>query len=260
MDSTGAHTASPPRAGGDANLAAVGSLLADPGRCRMLLALDDGRALPASRLASEAGVSPATASSHLRKLTNAGLLTVERHGRFRYYRLAGPDVARLIETLGQFAPATPIRSLRQDTRAGALRRARTCYDHLAGRLGTALMGSFLDSAWLTGGDGEHHSDDGDPRAGYGADYDYHLTEAGEDFLHRFDVQLPPRRRTVRYCVDWTEQRHHLAGGLGRGLLDRLLELDWVRPSRGTRAVEITSSGTQGLRTTFRITPDQPARP
>ena len=100
---------------GDADLAAVGALVADPGRCRILLALDDGRALPASTLAAEAGVTAATASSHLRKLTTAGLLAVETHGRYRYYRLAGPTVARLIETLGSLAPAAPVRSLRQDT-------------------------------------------------------------------------------------------------------------------------------------------------
>ena len=165
-----------PRAGGDVDLAAVGALLADPGRCRILLALDDGRALPASRLATEAGVTAATASGHLGKLTSAGLLAVERHGRYRYYRLAGQAVAQLIETLGQLAPVVAIRSLRQDTSAAALRRARTCYDHLAGRLGTALMHSFLDARWLTGGNGHHDPDDVDPRAGYGSEYDYRLTE------------------------------------------------------------------------------------
>ena len=240
------------RAGGDVDLAAVGALLADAGRCRILLALDDGRALPASRLAMEAGVTAATASSHLRKLTSAGLLAVEKHGRYRYYRLASPAVAHLIETLGQFAPATPIRSLRQDTLSAGLRRARTCYDHLAGRLGTALMRRFLKSTWLTGGDGYYHPDDADPRAGYGGEYDYRLTETGVDFLNQFGVRIPPRRRIIRYCVDWTEQCHHLSGGLGRGLLDRLTELEWIRPSRSSRAVEITDAGSQGLRHTFDI--------
>ena len=133
---------------GDSNIAAIGALVADPGRCRILLALGDGRALPASRLANEAGVSPATASSHLRKLTEASLLTVESHGRHRYYRLAGPEVGRLIEALQQVAPAVPVRSLRQDTRARALREARTCYDHLAGRLGVRLMGTLIEREYL----------------------------------------------------------------------------------------------------------------
>src|SRR5580704_18246610 len=113
----------PPR--GDADIAAVGELLANPGRCRMLLALDDGRALPASRLAAEAGVTPATASSHLSKLLAAGLLTVEPNGRHRYYRIAGPRVGQLIEILAQLSPAAPVRSLRQGSRAQALREART---------------------------------------------------------------------------------------------------------------------------------------
>lgn len=240
--------------GGDADLAAVGALVADPGRCRMLLALDDGRALPASRLAAEAGVTPATASGHLRKLTDAGLLAVETHGRYRYYRLAGPTVARLIETLGALAPATPIRSLRQGTRAAALRRARTCYDHLAGRLGVALMAAFLDRGWLTGGDGTFDAGTAahDRRSAPGHDLDYALAPGGRAFLDEFRVDLPPRRRTVRYCVDWTEQRHHLAGGLGRGLLDRLTALDWIRPAQGTRAVEVTASGRAGLGDTFGV--------
>jgi DNA-binding transcriptional ArsR family regulator len=243
--------------GGDADLAAVGALVADPGRCRILLALDDGRALPASRLAAEAGVTPATASSHLRKLADAGLLAVEAHGRYRYYRIAGPAVGRLIETLGQLAPAAPIRSLRQDTRAAALRRARTCYDHLAGRLGVALMAAFLDRGWLVGGDGTFDADaaDRDHLSAPGNDVDYTLTPAGRALLDGFGVDLPPRRRTVRYCVDWTEQRHHLAGGLGRGLLDRLTGLDWIRPTRGNRAVEITAAGREGLRETFGVRVD-----
>src|ERR1700754_4488034 len=124
---------------GDTDIAEVGALVADPGRCRILLALDDGRALPASRLAAEAGVSPATASSHLGKLVAAAFLTVEARGRYRYYRLKGPAVGALIEALQQLAPFTPVRSLRQANRSQALRRARTCYDHLAGRLGVELM-------------------------------------------------------------------------------------------------------------------------
>ena len=239
---------------GDSDIAAIGALVADRGRCRILLALGDGRALPASRLADEAGVSPATASSHLRKLTDATLLTVETHGRHRYYRLAGPDVGRLIEALQQVAPATPVLSLKQDTKARALREARTCYDHLAGRLGVALMGVMLDRGYLSGGDGRYDVDrtPGDHRAGYGHEVDYTLTAAGQEFLAEFGVQIPPRRRLIRYCVDWSDQRHHLSGALGRGLLDRLIELGWVRRSGGSRAVTITESGQSGLDEAFGI--------
>jgi DNA-binding transcriptional ArsR family regulator len=226
----------------------VGALVADPARCRMLLALDDGRALPASRLASEAGVSAATASSHLRKLTEAGLLAVESHGRNRYYRLAGPVVARLIEALQALAPPVQIRSLRQGTRANALRTARTCYDHLAGRLGVELMSSMIGAGYLDGGDGTFDAASArhDQRAGYGHDVDYAITDRGWQFLTDFGVHLPARRSVVRYCVDWSEQRHHLAGGLGRGLLDSLIERDWVRRLPEVRAVRITPAGHAGL--------------
>jgi DNA-binding transcriptional ArsR family regulator len=158
---------------GDTDIAAVGALVADPGRSQILLALDDGRALPAGRLALEAGVSAATASSHLAKLIDAGLLTVDPQGRFRYYRLAGPEVGALIEALQRVAPRQRIRSLRQGTRAKALRDARTCHDHLA-------------------------------------------------------------------------------GAVGRGLRDRLIELEWIIPAASSRAVRVTDAGVDGLRETFDI--------
>lgn len=243
-----------PAGAGDTDIAAIGALVADQARCRILLALDDGRALPASRLASEAGVSAATASSHLRKLTEAGLLAVETHGRNRYYRLAGPAVGRLIEALQQLAPPAPVRSLRQSTRANALRNARTCYDHLAGRLGVELMASLLDAGYLAGGDGTFDpvSARHDQRTGYGRDVDYTLTDLGWEFVSDFGVDLPARRTVIRYCVDWSEQRHHLAGGLGRGLLGRLVERDWIRRSAESRAVQITSAGHAGLADAFGI--------
>jgi DNA-binding transcriptional ArsR family regulator len=239
---------------GDVDLAAVGALLAEPARCRMLLALDDGRALPATRLADEAGVSAATASSHLRKLVDAGLLDVERHGRYRYYRLAGPAVGRLIETLGQLAPVAPVRSLRQHTRAHALREARTCYDHVAGRLGVALMSALLERGYLSGGDGTFDPDAAtdDRLSAPGQDLDYALTAEGAHWADEFGVRIPPRRRAVGYCVDWTEQRHHVAGALGRGLRDRFLELDWVRRGEVNRALQITSRGRRGFAAEFAI--------
>jgi DNA-binding transcriptional ArsR family regulator len=239
---------------GDADIAALGAVVSDRARCAMLLALDDGRALPASRLAAEAGVSTATASSHLHKLTAAGLLTVEPHGRHRYYRLAGRAVGDLIEVLQQHAPAAPVRSLRQDTRAQALRRARTCYDHLAGRLGVDVMRAMIGKGYLVGGDGSF--DPGGARrdqpTGYGCDVDYNLTDAGRRFLDEFGVHPPPGRRLIRYCVDWSEQRHHLSGALGRGLLDRYLELDWIRRSVSNRAVYVTETGGRGFRLTFDV--------
>ena len=172
---------------GDADLAALGGLLSDRGRCRVLLALGDGRALAASVLADEAGVAPSTASEHLRRLVDAGLLRVEPHGRHRYYRLAGPEVGRLLEVLAEYSPAAPVRSLREDTRAHAVRRARYCYDHLAGRLGVELMGALLDRGMLDGGDGRRR--DGERLSAAGREVDYRLTERGAAELEAFGVDL-----------------------------------------------------------------------
>ena len=239
---------------GDADIAAVGSLLADPRRCRVLMALNDGRALPASVLAAEAGVTPSTASSHLAKLTEAGMLTVEVHGRHRYYRLAGPEVGELLEVAGRLAPDRPVRSLKDSTRAAALRDARTCYDHLAGRLGVSVMARMLDMGLLTGGDGvfDVASAEHDRLSAPGRDVDYELTASGHDFLDHLGVRIPPRRRAVRYCVDWSEQRHHLSGGVGRGLLDRFGELEWIKRHPANRAVRVTSAGCRGLTEYFGI--------
>ena len=241
---------------GDADLAAVGALLAEPSRARMLLALGDGRALPASVLAGEAGVKPSTASSHLSRLLDAGLVSVVPQGRHRYYRLAGPQVGRLIEAVASVAPPTPVRSLRDGTRAHAVRQARTCYDHLAGRLGVSLFAALLDAGWVSGGDGRHRLDAGgeDRLSAPGRDVDYRLVDAGREGLRGLGVEvepLPAGGLPLRYCVDWTEQRHHLSGRLGAALTRRLMELDWVRRARSGRAVHLTAEGERGLRQTFR---------
>jgi DNA-binding transcriptional ArsR family regulator len=225
-----------PSMGGDVDIAAIGALVADRARCSILLALNDGRTMPASHLAAEAGVSAATASSHLAKLTEAGLLRVEASGRNRYYGLAGPAVGNLIEALEQLAPALPVRSLREASRARALREARTCYDHLAGRLGVAVMTALLSRGHLTVGD----------------DTDYEVTDSGAGFLAEFGLRPSPRRLGVRYCVDWSEQRHHLGGALGRSLLDRLFQLGWIRRTELGRAVAVTPAGRDGFAETFGI--------
>jgi DNA-binding transcriptional ArsR family regulator len=241
--------------GGDADIAAVASLLADPARCTVLLALDDGRALPASVLADEAGISRPTASSHLRKLTDAGMLVVETHGRHRYYRLAGPEVGALLEQLVRLAPSRPVRSLREGTRAARLRSARTCYDHLAGRLGVQIMGSLLDRQVLVGGDGRFDPirDGHDALSSPGHDVLYELTDTGRDFLAEVGVEIPfGKRALVRYCVDWTEQRHHLSGALGRALLDRFLSAGWAKRVTRGRAVTVTDDGRAILADMFGI--------
>ncbi|HZQ33821.1 MAG TPA: metalloregulator ArsR/SmtB family transcription factor [Mycobacterium sp.] len=238
---------------GDADIAAVASLFAEPARCAVLLALDDGRALPASVLAAEAGVSRSTASSHLTKLTDAGLLSVETHGRHRYYRLAGPHVGQLLEQLVRIAPAKPVRSLREGTNAARLRSARTCYDHLAGRLGVELMGSLLRQKVLTGGDGRYDPDSGDQLSSPGHDVNYELTANGRRVLENLGIEIPSGTRPlIRYCVDWTEQRHHLAGALGRAVLDRFIEARWATRMPRGRALKVTPDGRTALADWFGI--------
>ncbi len=241
---------------GDADIARIGALVADPARARMLMALGDGRALAASVLADEAGVAASTASAHLAKLVDGGLLNVQSHGRHRYFELANPQVGALIETLAGMAPPAPVRSLREGTRANAVRTARTCYDHLAGRLGAGLMGALLERDLLVGGDGTFAADKAgrDRLSAPGSDHDYRLTERGLDELSAFGIdfdELAGRSRPlIRYCVDWSEQRHHLAGSLGASLAARMLELGWVSRARRGRAVHISQKGSAGLAETF----------
>jgi DNA-binding transcriptional ArsR family regulator len=242
--------------GGDVDMAAVGQLLADRGRCRILLALLDGRALPASVLATEAGVRPSTASGHLRRLTERGLLEVLATGRYRYYRLAGPDVARLVEVVGRLAPAEPVRSLREGTRAHALRLARRCYDHISGRLGVAVTDALRAHGLLEGPDSApdlaNVSDDrlsGRVRD----DVDYRVTEAGRDALAALGVVLPPKLGAVRCCIDWTEQRHHIAGPLGAAVLHAFDSAGWISPAPTNRALRVTEKGAAGLREHLSIT-------
>jgi DNA-binding transcriptional ArsR family regulator len=238
----------------DADLAVVAGLIGDPARARVLAALGDGRALAASVLAAEAGVSPSTVSGHLGKLVDAGILTVTPQGRHRYYRLAGPEVGEALEALARIAPPAPVRSLKEGTRAHAVRRARTCYDHLAGRLGVAVLAGLIERGAIVGHDGRHLPSVAgrDRLSSPGWDVDYRLGEGAGIVLDSLGVDLdallesPRRRPLLRYCVDWSEQRHHLAGALGAGLLDAFLRSGWLRRARAGRAVHLTDEGERAL--------------
>jgi len=217
---------------GDADLAAVGSLLAEPARARMLAALGDGRSLPASALAAEAGVAPSTASGHLARLVDGGLLTAESRGRRRYFRLHGPEVAEALEALARVAPREPVRSLGQASRIEALRAARTCYDHLAGRLGTALMDALTERGLVA---------------------DEHVTDVGLERLGELGIDIdaiPGRRPRFRSCLDWSERRPHAAGKLGAALAAHAFELGWVERLDGSRALRVTVAGEAGFADTF----------
>jgi DNA-binding transcriptional ArsR family regulator len=243
-------------AGGDVDFHVPAELIGHPARSAMLLALLDGRALPMSVLADEAGVAASTASAHLARLVDGELLRVRRQGRHRYYELASSDVADVLESLARVAPRRPVRSLRADSRARALRLARSCYDHLAGQLGVALMGSLLRQGAVCGGDGLHHPElaHHDRLSTRGRDIDYRFTDAGQALFDRLDIVVPPTRRPlVGYCVDWSEQRHHLAGTAGAALLTRFEELDWVRRDRRkARALRVTDEGRRGFADHFGI--------
>jgi DNA-binding transcriptional ArsR family regulator len=230
---------------GDVDVAPVAALIGEPARATVLVALTGGRALAASTLAAEAGVAPSTLSGHLARLVDGGLITVENSGRHRYYRLANPHIAEAVEALARIAPTKRVRSLPQATHAEAIRRARTCYDHLAGRLGVALCDALVSRGVLrveTPADGP-----GDPVLGAGRAKRFVLTAPGRDVLARLEVPLDPptRRPLVRYCVDWSEQRPHLSGWLGAALLQRFVALGWVsRADR--RVVRINTSGRSAL--------------
>jgi DNA-binding transcriptional ArsR family regulator len=212
---------------GDADLASVGALLAETARSKVLLALSDGRSLPASMLAAEAGVTPSTASHHLARLVDGGLISVATRGRHRYYSLAGPDVADLLEAVARVAPSQPITSLREGTRAHALRYARRCYDHLAGRLSVAVADALERQGYVV------------------TDAAFTVTDVGAARLCGLGIDARAGE-TARACRDWTEQRSHVAGPLGRALLTGFLDRGWVERDAKTRALHLTSAGESAL--------------
>jgi DNA-binding transcriptional ArsR family regulator len=217
----------------DRDLAAVGALIGDPARAAMLGALAAGRSLPAGELARLAGVHPATATAHLRRLVDGGLVTVRAQGRHRYHELAGPEVAAALEALARVAPPAAVRSLRQHQAAHGLAQARTCYDHLAGLRGVELRDRLLAAHAIREVD----------------DRDHELTRRGHRLLPLLDIDTEPlltsRRVFARACLDGTERRPHLAGVLPAALTARLLDLGWLSRGRG-RALRVAEDYDQRL--------------
>jgi DNA-binding transcriptional ArsR family regulator len=272
----------------DNDIAPAAALIADPTRAAILSALVPDRPLAAGELARLAGVSAATASFHLAKLLDGGLIAVARQGRHRYYRLAGYPVAAALEALGLISHAVPARTLRQSREAAALAEARTCYDHLAGRAGVALLDALLRRGLLrpekskapssrTGSGnppanrfevtGAGAAGSGNPPAnrfevtGAGAASSgnppanrFEVTGAGAAALGSFGIDVAEIRRSRRTfageCIDWTQRRGHLNGALAAAVTARLFALGWVQHGPRRRSVLITPAGADGLTTTF----------
>jgi DNA-binding transcriptional ArsR family regulator len=223
---------------GNMDIAVVGSLVGDPARANILCALLDGRALTATELAYAAGVSPQTTSGHLAKLIDANLIAVQPQGRHRYYRLADPQVGRMLEAIVEVAAHGQKRHRPRAPTDEALRQARTCYDHLAGLLGVALADALQERGCVVLGE-----DGGE------------VTAAGHTLFARFGLDLSPansRRVFCRPCIDWTERRPHLAGLLGAALARRCFELGFVERMPKGRALTITPAGRRGFSEVFGV--------
>lgn len=207
------------------DIARVAALLADPARSAMLISLMDGRALTATELAGVGGITKQTASSHLAKLVDGEVLVVEAQGRHRYFRLAGPHVASLLEALMVFS-SNAVPPLRTGPRDSALRKARICYDHLAGEMGVRLFERMLTNQWL--------------------EDDLTVAERGSNKLAEIGLNLsdlPPSNRPLcRACLDWSQRRQHLAGRLGKAILDQMLARSWAQRLPNSRIISFTPEG------------------
>ena len=226
------------------DVSGVAAHFADRSRARILQALIDGRALPAGRLAEAAGVAPSTISSHLTRLREAGLISVTEHGRSRWYRITDDRVVIVLEALLTLAPRTTPTGLTGHNRMQRLRVARTCYDHIAGALGTDLLAGLVECEVLRRTDGavDGAPGEGDRVSAQSTNTPYELGPDAAGRLGELDIDADrlrtARRPMLRICVDWTEQRHHLGGGLGQALLDSFLDRDWVRRRAGRRDLEV----------------------
>jgi DNA-binding transcriptional ArsR family regulator len=229
------------------NIVGIAALIGDHARAEILTALTAGEALTATELAGVAGVTKQTVSGHLAKLLEARLVAVENQGRHRYFRLGGRDVAQLLESLMGVAYRTGAVRVRASPREPALRKARVCYDHLAGELGVLVFDGLEQRRLLRSGSGG-----------------LQLTRNGLRFFAAFgidtDALVSRRRPLCRACLDWSVRRHHLAGALGAAVLDRCYALGWARRAKGSRVVSFSPSGEKALRERFHLEgPGQGAR-
>jgi DNA-binding transcriptional ArsR family regulator len=221
------------------DIARIGALLGDPARTHMLTALMGGVALTAGELAREAGVTPQTASWHLAQLADGGLVRPRKQGRCVYYALTGAEIADLMEQLAGVAAAAGHRRTRPGPRDPAMRRARVCYDHLAGELGVALLDGLLAGGAI------------EDRAG-----SLILTGGGVRLVENLGMDVTAlgasRRPVCKACLDWSERRSHLGGALGKALLDHIVAEGWARRMQGARALVFTAAGVAAFNRTFTL--------
>jgi DNA-binding transcriptional ArsR family regulator len=221
-------------------IAETASLFADPTRVAILVALLDGRSLPASELAFRARVSAPAASMHLGKLLDGRLVTMSRFGRHRYYSLAGPDVAAALEVMGTLCNALRPLQPPADGSIVPIRMARTCYDHLAGKVGVQICESLQERKLLAP-----------------VDDSFRVTPRGERWFEDLGIDLNGlranrKRPLVRKCLDWTERKFHVAGTAGAALLDLFRKRDWIKQEVGSRVVTITGNGRMAFKAHFGI--------
>lgn len=216
------------------NISYIAKLIAEPTRAIILDCLMNNQALPASELAYMARVSHPTISSHLSKLVEGNLLTVEQHGRHRYYRLANQEIAEVLEKLGTIAPTVQVRSLKQSGQLKQVRYARTCYDHLAGKLGVEIAEKLLHREFIILEEGE-----------------YIVTEQGKEWFLNFGININKenikRRVFAKPCLDWSERRYHISGWLGSAIAKLFFEQEWITKTDKNRAVHLTRKGMKLLK-------------
>lgn len=221
------------------NVANIAALIADPARAAILNALLDGRAWTATELSIEAGVTPQTTSSHLARLLDGGMVAVTRQGRHRYYRLAGHRIAHVLETLAVVAGGNTEPRGSRRAEAAQLRDARTCYDHLAGRLAVGLIRSMVGGGYLEA-----------------TERDFTVSASGEAFLDRLGIDVAAARKARRafacQCLDWSEREPHLGGALGAALATRMFDEGWLKRVPRMRRVTVTAAGEITLETHFHI--------
>jgi DNA-binding transcriptional ArsR family regulator len=228
---------------GDANFVDPAALMGNPTRARILLSLLDRQFLAMSELAAEAGVAQSTVSAHLSRLVDGDLLTVRSEGRHRYYRLASADVASALECLARLSPPFQPNSLRSYRRSCSLKVARTCYDHVAGDLGVTVMQGLLDRGAIT-------------RTGKGPAA-YRVTSAGREMLGAIKVHdIDGSPAVVRHCVDWTSDKHHLAGRVGAAILSAFLAKGWVTQERDSRILVVGHEGKRNIARWLGMAPEK----